>query len=198
MDVAKIVDEMEKLLENHSLTPYEQNAISSMASYGKTKLKFSEKQIAFYESIAANYTEKAIQDRDEWLSSIDDKMIHDMKIIAAYYKAGGTYYLGLAEKILAGEKPTRKQYRNMCENRYAQSVLKEYYRAPKFEIGEVVYPKSNMPHRLAYMLRRGGLIMQANAGPIESHAKGSKKYLVLPVGEAYGELVEERWLKTRK
>lgn len=198
MDVSKTLADMQALLENHDLTPYEQSAVSSMLNHGKTYLKLSAKQIKFFESIASNYTEEAMQKRNEWFSLYDEKKIHDMKIIAAYYKSTNAYYVALASKVLEGELLTEKQYRNMCENKYARAVLREHYREPRFEVGQIVYAKTNMPPTLSHALRRGGIIMQANAAPVISHAKGSKRYLVLPVGQAYGEIAEERWLKTRK
>jgi len=198
MNITEVLADMQNLLENHKLSAYEEKAVSSMLEFGRTKLRLSDKQILFFQNIASNYSEEAVSQREEWYSTFDEKKIEDMKIVAAYYKANNTYYVGLANKVLDGELLSEKQYRNMCDNKYAQAVLREHYSDPKYEVGQLVYPKTTMPSSLYHIIRRGALIMQANAAPISSHAKGSKKYLVLPVGEAYGQIVEERWLKTRK
>ena len=42
------------------------------------------------------------------------------------------------------------------------------------------------------------LVLQANAAPVISAAKGSKRYLVLPVGDEVPLLIEERHIKLYK
>ena len=91
----------------------------------------------------------------------------------------------------------------MCENKYAQNVLTEHYKEPKFEVGQQVYFRdsiANTPHKaLPHInLQRGAIVLRANAAPIDSAAKGAKKYLVLPIGDPHGAIIEERWLKSRR
>ena len=202
-----LLNEMEKcakgmkiLLNNHEVTDYERGVMESMLQQWTKRCHLSDKQISFYEKIAANYTENALMAKKAWEESFTEKSKEDLRIIAGYYKSQGSYFLALADKVLSDKDyiPNAAQFKKMCENKYAEKVLNEHYREPKYEVGKIVYVCSAAPHSYKSRFARGGIILQANAGPITAACKGAKKYLVLPIGEAHGHVLEERWLKARK
>ena len=191
---------MKTLLNNHELTPYERGVIESMLEVAAKRGSLSEKQIGFYESIASNYTENALVERRVWEESFDSEKKKELRIIANYYKKQGTYFLALANKVLDDESfiPTRKSFAKLCENKYAVKVLIEHYREPRHGAGDMVYAASKSPSYIRESLTRGGIVLRPDVEPPVNAAKGSKQYLVLPVGEPHGIVVEERWLKTRR
>ena len=200
MSLDAITGGMRALLNNNEITNYERTVLQSMLDQANRRGSLSEKQIKFYKSIASNYTENALAEKREWESTFVGKKLDDLVIIAKYYKAQGSYFLALVDKILSDEEyiPNRSQYRKLCENKYAQKVLAEHYKEPRFNIGQQVYLVSKSPYSHDASLRRGAIVLRANAEPIENSCKGAKKYLVLPVGEPHGVVVEERWLKSRR
>mgnify|MGYP003136629727 CR=1 FL=1 len=201
MNLDAITGGMRALLNNNEITSYERTVLSSMLDQASRRGRLSEKQIKFYKNIASNYTENALAKKREWEATFVDKKLDDLMIIAKYYKAQGSYFLALVEKILSDESyiPNESQYRKLCENKYAQKVLTEHYKEPRFDVGQMVYLVSKAPCAPSgRILSRGAIVLRANAEPIENSCKGAKKYLVLPIGEPHGVVIEERWLKSRK
>ncbi len=193
---------MKALLNGNEITIYERTVLESMLDQANRRGNLTEKQVRFYNSIASNYTENALMEKREWEAGFVDKKLDDLMIIARYYKAQGSYFLALVEKILSDDNyiPNKSQYHKLCENKYAQKVLTEHYKEPKFEVGQQVYlvSKAPPPYAMRQTFKRGGIILRANAEPIENSCKGAKKYLVLPIGDPHGVVIEERWLKSRR
>ena len=201
MSLDAITGGMRALLNNNEITNYERTVLESMLDQANRRGKLSEKQVKFYNSIASNYTENALAEKREWEAGFVGKKLDDLMIIARYYKAQGSYFLALVEKILSDDSyiPNKSQYRKLCENKYAQKVLTEHYKEPKFEVGQQVYLVSKAPCAPSgSFFTRGAIVLRANAGPIQNSCKGAKKYLVLPIGEPHGVVIEERWLKSRR
>ena len=204
MSLDAITGGMRALLNNNEITNYERTVLESMLDQANRRGGLSKKQIMFYNSIASNYSEKTLAERREWKAGFVGKKLDDIMIIARYYKAQGTYFLALAEKILSDDCyiPNKRQYHKLCENKYAQNVLTEHYKEPKFEVGQQVYFRNTISMERCPLrhinLQRGAIVLRANAAPIDRAVKGAKKYLVLPIGDPHGVIVEERWLKSRR
>ena len=98
-----------------------------------------EKQV-ISQQYASNYTENALAEKREWEAGFVGKKLDDL---VDYRKAlqGTGLFLALVEKILSDDSyiPNKSQYRKLCENKYAQKVLTEHYKEPKFEVGQQVY-----------------------------------------------------------
>jgi hypothetical protein len=195
----KLIDRLRNL-KNQRLTEYEVGVVESLSDFATKRGYLTEKQVKFLSNIEANYTSDAMSNRQMWLDSFDEQMRRDFRIVADYYYRQGQYFFALASKIKEDENyvPTEKIYRKLCENKYAQRVLTEHKKDPRFMVGQVVYAVSKAPSRTAHDLRRGGVVLRANAEPIDHAVKGAKKYLVLPIGDPHGIIVEERWLKSRR
>jgi hypothetical protein len=191
---------MRTLLNNHELTQYERNVVDSMLQQATKKGRLSEKQISFYKSIASNYTENALAERRVWEDSFDEAKKKDLKIVAHYYSRQGTYFVALATRVLEEEGfvPTRKAYAKMCENKYAKRLLSEHYKEPRYGVGDMVYAVTKCPVDVRNTLRRGAVVLRPSVEPPVSAVRGAKQYLVLPIGEPHGIVVEERWLKSRR
>jgi len=187
-------------LKKHSLTTYESTVVDSLGDFASKRGHLTEKQVKLLSSIESNYTLEALNNRQVWLDSFDEQKQRDFRIVAGYYHRQGQYFYALASKVMEDENyvPTEKVYRKLCENKFAQRVLHEHHKEPRFKIGQVVYVISKAPGKITYTLRRGGIVLRANAEPVDSPARGAKKYLVLPIGDPHGIVTEERWLKTRR
>jgi len=201
MSLDAITGGMRALLNNNEITNYERTVLQSMLDQANRRGNLSEKQIKFYNSIASNYTENALAEKREWEATFVGKKLVDLIIVATYYAAQGSYFLALVEKILSDEDyiPNKSQYRKLCENKYAQKVLAEHYKEPRFDVGQHVYLVSKAPYSTTHpCVPRGAIVLRANAEPIDKAVKGAKKYLVLPIGDPHGVIIEERWLKSRR
>jgi len=154
----------------------------------KIESENSAEAVAASRAFAANYAANADGMRDKAL------------IVARYYEHTG--YFGNLVKSLAEDSehvPSEKQYRKMVENKYAQKVLECHYSAPKYAVGSFVALRSSA----GWTERQGTgnkpcVVIQTNAAPITSAAKGGKKYKVLPIGAAKPVIVEERHIKVAR
>ena len=90
---------MKALLNGNEITIYERTVLESMLDQANRRGNLTEKQVRFYNSIASNYTENALMEKREWEAGFVDKKLDDLMIIARYYKAQGSYFLALVEKI---------------------------------------------------------------------------------------------------
>ena len=61
MNIETTILEMRDLLNNGEITNYERGVLESMLRQAINYNRLSEKQMVFYESIAANYSEEAMQ-----------------------------------------------------------------------------------------------------------------------------------------
>ncbi len=96
------------------------------------------------------------------------------------------------QKIL---KTHEKQYISMCQNVYTKKVLAATNDDPIYANGQLVQGRKTAPKQICNKLCT---VVASNDRPVTSAAKGSKTYLVLPVGEASPIECEERHLKNFK
>ena len=159
------------------------------------------KQTRYLLKLENYYSEHEKQKRKDWAVLYQTKK-KDFLVVAGYYSQT-EYYREPARRALEDDTfvPTQRVYQNMVHNRYAEKVLREHYSTPKYKVGELVYPvKSYTPIQRTWQgpFSRGGIVLRTDAAPISSACKGSKKYLILPVGKAHALVLEERWLKRKK
>ena len=190
---------VDKLIGHELLTSWENGFIESVSDQLKRGRSLSSNQERVVNRCIEKTTPEKIAEREEWVKEYRAKHRETALLCARYYKEQG-YFHNMVQLLMDNEDfvPSRENYTKMCENKYAERVLNEHYREPKYEVGKIVYVCSAAPHSHKSRFARGGIILQANAGPITAACKGAKKYLVLPIGEAHGHVLEERWLKSRK
>ena len=151
----------------------------------KIESENSAEQLAASQAFASDYVANADGMRDKAL------------IVARYYEHTG-YFGNLVTNLDEDPAyvPSEKQYRKMVENKYAQKVLACHHAAPKYAVGSFVALRSgaSWADRQATG-NKPCVVIQTNAAPITSAARGAKKYKVLPIGSAKPVIVEERHLK---
>jgi hypothetical protein len=150
--------------------------------------------VEILEKIEGRYSDEAVAQRETWHDSYTPEMAERMRIAAAYYASNPPYYADLARSVLAdptGFVPSEKQYRAITENKYALKVLDAHFSEPKFPVGAKIMGRSTG----GPMRGKMGFVMKTDAKPVVNAARGTKVYMVLPVGEAVPVFVEERHLK---
>ena len=150
---------------------------------------------------------------NKWKESYTPEMKEKVRIMSGYYIEAlhesrlSSYerqnMVPIAEVALREEDwvPSKELYDRLCESAIAKKVLHEHHAEPKFSVGDLIAMtqrgKEFMPGT-RNALASGGYVIGVNAKPISSPSKGSKWYLVLPVGGTKPCLVQEKWLKKGK
>ena len=183
---------------------WEQGFFESVKSQFDKKYTLSVKQIETVQKIAAKFSPEAIREREAWYESFTDFQKENLRVCADYYKGTG-YYRDLVERVLTDSNfvPSPKQYKMMCENKYAEKVLDAYRAEPKFPVGSLATLRKYRSN--GYMAITGApmwadinVLVLATNEPIVSSAKGCKRYKCMVVGGTDTFYCEERDLKNMK
>jgi hypothetical protein len=183
---------------------WEQGFFESVKAQFDRKHILSDRQVETVQKIAAKFSPAAIQERKVWYESFTDLQRETMRVCADYYKGTG-YYKDLVYSILSNSEfvPSPKQYKMLCENKYAAKVLDAYRAEPKFPVGSLATLRKIRSN--GYMAITGAppwadinvLVLTTNE-PIVSSAKGCKRYKCMIVGGTDTFYCEERDLKRMK
>ena len=183
---------------------WEQGFFESVKAQFDRKHTLSDRQVETVQKIAGKFSPAAIQERKAWYESFTDLQRETMRVCADYYKGTG-YYKDLVHSILSNSEfvPSPKQYKMLCENKYAAKVLDAYRSEPKFPVGSLATLRKIRSN--GYMAISGApawrdinvLVLTTNE-PIVSSAKGAKRYKCMIVGGTDTFYCEERDLKKMK
>jgi len=178
---------------------WEKGFVESLLTQVDRGRTLSARQLEVFEKIEIRYSDTVMAQKQKWIKTYgtDSSLREKARICAEYYIATG-YYRDLALNILAedGFVPTEKQFNGITGNKYAAKVLAAHYAEPKFEVGSYVSLRSTAPFDYRRRASLGPcVIIQADAAPIVSAARGVKRYKILPFGSAETIIVEERHLK---
>ena len=183
---------------------WEQGFFESVKAQFDRKHTLSDRQVETVQKIAGKFSPAAIQERKAWYESFTDLQRETMRVCADYYKGTG-YYKDLVHSILSNSEfvPSPKQYKMLCENKYAAKVLDAYRAEPKFPVGSLATLRKIRSN--GYMAISGTpawrdinvLVLTTNE-PIVSSAKGAKRYKCMIVGGTDTFYCEERDLKRMK
>ena len=203
---AGMLERLNAVCERTEHSPWARGFLNSLQGQVMAGRELSDKQIPILEKIEREHNDEAMSARAAWKQDYINKAdpawgaLHsDIAAIAAKYYQRANYFHVLVSKILDddGFVPTIEQYNKITKNKFAVKILAAHFADPKFAAGSLVQYSATAPGRV----RAGGgnqtpmVVIQANAAPITSAAKGAKVYKVLPVGCATTRLVEERHLK---
>jgi hypothetical protein len=183
---------------------WEQGFFESVKAQFDRKHTLSDRQVETVQKIASKFSPAAIQERKAWYDSFTDAQRETMRVCADYYKGTG-YYKDLVHSILSNSEfvPSPKQYKMLCENKYAAKVLDAYRAEPKFPVGSLATLRKVRSN--GYLAISGApawrdinvLVLTTNE-PIVSSAKGAKRYKCMIVGGTDTFYCEERDLKKMK
>ena len=175
--------------------------VESLTSQVKGDRRLSERQLQILKKIEAEHDDAAMAERQKWVESYknDPTLRADALVVAKYYLSTG-YFRDTAISVTEDESfiPTFSQYNKMVKNKYAQKVLASHNAPAKYEVGSLVTFRANAPSGVRYLdgayIKRTITLMviETDAAPITSAARGAKVYKLLPVGKASTMMVEER------
>ena len=197
-------ERLEKLIEKKKNSE-DRDALDFLESLRGNLEKWGEltaKQVAAFERIEYLSSQEGKDYVKAWQEEYSKNLTENAKVCAKYYLANPPYFNDLATKILHNPEfvPTEKQYRALCENKYAVRVLKEYHRDPEFANGEIVQVRDSvtMPYHLYPVKGKPCVVINNKTETITTHAKGAKTYKILPFGKSTLFDCQERHLKGMK
>ena len=197
----ELMNTIEKLMTVPTLNDWSRGFLESVKEQLGRRGKLSDKQIGIVKKIEAENGDEAQRSREKWIASYDEERRQIAKICATYYHANGDYYRRMASQVLT--EPdfilSEKQWKAMCDNKYAAKVIKATFDEPLFPAGSLVSVRSSAPWRIKNASPQGiFLVVETDAQPVISACKGAKIYKVMPVGSAETFMVEERHIKKMK
>ena len=190
-----MIERLENLIERiEDENSWDFGFASSLRDQTKEGRTLSPRQLEILEKIERNFSDEVLAANKDWTESWDAEKAERLQIVAAYYYRNG-YFQNIVASAMADPEwvPTQKQYSAITGNKYAQAVLANSLEAPKFEAATMV--EFRKAGRVRYGLRgKPALILRA-LPEVQTHAKGGKRYEVLPVGATTPIICEERDLK---
>ena len=184
------------LLEREDVSVRDKNFLESLKGAVARWGKLTDRQEYALNQIVERYSDEGRARRSEWSSIYKDGPRAEAVIAAHYYLSNPPYYADLATRIVTEDDfiPSEKQFNAITKNKYAQKVIKAALSEPLFAEGQMVEGRAS-----SYKLRgKKAFVLKVNYGYVTTAAKGTKKYLVLPVGQPAPVVVEEREIKKVK
>jgi|MGYP003628406356 hypothetical protein len=195
-------------------TGWDRGYLESVLGQIEKGRKLSPRQHEILEQVLSRNNCEAQSLHETWESTFAAEYGAHARILATYY-VRQPYHREMANDILKGVIPNRRQFMRMYENKYAQKVLEECERPAKYDVGAYIVPRANFsstcadfgagsPHPWSVTHdvvqkfdKRGGFVLEVRE-EIHSAAKNSKRYKVLPIGATMPFIVEERHIKIKR
>lgn len=162
--------------------------------------------------VLARNTDDAQAVHNSWQTEYIEKYKKDGIVLATYHSRQ-PYYKPMAADILADRVPENKKFLRMYNNKYSRKVLVAHAQPPRYAVNSHVRARTSLNaykdieiNSVAWTTqslvvekfkRYGGFIMEVRP-EIYSHAKGSKRYKILPIGATIPLIIEERHLKLHR
>ena len=172
----------------------------------------SPKQKQTLGKVLARNTRESQTFHEAWASIYETEYKSAAMVLGAYHMRQ-PYYKAMASDILMGRLPERAKFLRMYDNKYSKKVLREHAKGARYEKNAHVFPRAafsaykgaeitNVPWNVQSdtidkFKKRGGFILEIKP-EIYSHAKGSKRYKILPIGATFPLIIEERHLKLNR
>jgi hypothetical protein len=192
-----LVIRIEAIASESSLNEVTRNFVNSLHDFCKKNGGLTEKQLAAFSKVESRFSPQEKVKLKNWEQEYKSKYFEDAKIIASYYSTKN-FFRFEAEGILNDEDyvPSASRWRKMSENHYAQKILEETKRDPKFPNDSMVQVRSTVgkdpaSRFLKKLKNRLGFVIETNLAA-SSPVNGGKRYQILPMGHATPVFLEER------
>ena len=193
-DLLPEIDAVLKRIIDHSSWDYGfAESLKEQVGCGRA---LSSRQIELFDQIKERHSEKAAIEHASWICEYREKHREDTLIIARYYDRTPYWHQHIHRFLNNPEfVPSKSLFNKICLNKYAQKILAETKRAPKYALGSSIAarPGARVPGT-ARILKNGGVVLRV-LDEVYNSVKGAKVYLILPYGSAEAIEVEERWIK---
>ena len=190
-----MIERLENLIERiEDENSWDFGFASSVRDQVKEGRSLSPRQAEILEKIEGNHSDEVLAAHKDWEEVWDADKAQRLQIVAAYYYRNG-YFQNIVGSAMADPQwiPTQKQYSAITGNKYAQAVLTNALDEPKFVVASMVEFRKSA--RVSYGLRGKAALILRVLSEVQTHAKGGKRYEVLPVGQTTPVICEERDLK---
>ena len=196
VDDGTIPNRLDLLINNPAISPNDKQFCESLKQ-GWTKYKsLTAGQYGALQKCELRYDASVVaartQAQTDWLANFTPQMRSRLNVCAQYYSQT-PYYRDIAMRVLEDSSwtPSEKQYRAMCENKYASRIMENIESPVKFEAGSIVEVRKTAKswfgdNRICVVLS-----IENTVGP----ARGSRRYTVMPFGSDHKQVVYERELK---
>ena len=184
------------------LADWDRGFVESVADQYKQR-NLSDAQHDIINKILAKHSPEQIKARNAWRDSFDEEKRTLARQAAEYYTVNPPYFREAARKILNDPAyiPTEKCFNKMTQNKYVQRWIAQREAGPAFAKGQLVRFRRNALVRHWYgSYLQGTLAVVLSVGTDDqvSSTKGSRPYVVLPVGRSKPLTTEERCLVRSK
>ena len=132
----KIPEMLSWLMANNDVSPAsKQGFLTSLTDFHKRKGYLSDRQFIALERMYQNYS----VDTSEWKNNFDEVKKKNFKICVDFYSRS-KYYGNIVSKALKDTNyiPSEKEYRAICENKYAAVIIREYEAPALYSVGAMV------------------------------------------------------------
>ena len=190
-----MIERLENLIERiEDENSWDFGFASSLRDQTKEGRTLSPRQAEILEKIEGNHSDEVRAANERWAAEWDADKAQRLQIVAAYYYRNG-YFQSIVGSAMADPEwiPTQKQYSAVTGNKFAQAVLTNSLDEPKFTIASMAEFRKSA--RVSYGLRGKPALILRVLPEVQTHAKGGKRYEVLPVGQSTPVICEERDLK---
>jgi hypothetical protein len=148
-----MIERLNALLDQ-DLTPKHREVVNS---FRKNLLKWgslSERQVNYFDSIAANYTAEKLQERASFARRLrkDEDYRERVRLVSEYYGRTGYYRGAASDALIFLNQPTDSEVsppkyedvEKMLNNKYAQNILESHFAEAKFTVGEMVQIRAGL------------------------------------------------------
>ena len=195
VDDGTIPNRLDLLINNPAITPNDKQFCESLKQGWNKYKSLTAGQYGALQKCELRYDASVIatrtQAQNDWLNNFTPEMRARLNVCAQYY-AQTPYFRDIAVRVLADPAwtPSEKQYRAMCENKYANRIMENIESPVKYEVGSVVEIRKTA--RWWHESRICAVLAVENTvGP----ARGSRQYTVMPFGSDQKQTVYERDIK---
>ena len=203
-------EQIKQTLSRTVCTGWDRGFLESILGQLTKGAKLSSKQKQTLEKVMERNSQESQASHESWVDTYRENHANDARILASYYIETG-YWTNIAKTILSNEVPEYRAYQKMSTNKYAQKVLEEASRPPKYPLGSYLMPRATFDsyrhcerdpslswavanESIECFKSRGGFVIEI-CEHVKSAAAGAKRYKLLPIGHTTPLIVEERVLK---
>ena len=189
----EILSEINKVLSNIvDTSSWDCGFAESIKKQVEVGSTLSPRQRDLFNELKERHSDEARREYEAWILEYREHHREDTIIVARYYDTT-PYWTSQVRRILKDPDyvPAKGLFNKMVKNKYAQKVLSETYREPKYAPGTSVIPRAG---RAVRPMRNGGVILKV-LPEVFNAANGTKRYLILPYGAIEPMEWEERHIK---
>lgn len=182
------------------LSDWECNFVVSLLNYIEKHDSLSPRQMEIFQKIERKCTVDAVKSMTAWHESYDEEKKNIAKVCAKYYSISG-YFSALSSRVLSDPEfiPTERQYKKMCENKYALKLMAAISSEPKYAVGSMVMLRTPAARNYKRRPLKGvPCLVLSTLDYVVNAVKGAKQYRILPYGQTSPCVLEERQLRKWK